>query len=240
MLVYSYGGFMNKLMILSSFLLLASCGGGFHANQAGLYIKTQQNRTFIVQAESQLQITTGIQTVKNSHPLVNFLLPKAHAVNNEQAVTSFLVSTNVSSGVRFSATFVPENVTLDVSTGMVKLGTVVITELNDNNVRKCGNQPGTLGNKRCNKAYINFYSDTSGLLGSGEFPDTVPLLIGVTESTLQNINSENMVQSDNITSNRFKLNQLTNSSFEIWADFSGVGDGTYTTRLTVQYAIGLE
>lgn len=236
-----------RRMLLGAMFLLSACNG-FNVLEGGTYenvppILTDENA--IIQGEINFGMVSGIQTVKQTHPFIKLLLNPAIAAEASQAVTVWTVSTTAAAGVTFTATFTPANPVVDVTTGQVKIGTVTITALDDNSVRKCGTTPGSLGNKRCDFAYIRFYTSTSGMLGSGDLPDTAPVLVGKVAATPVSIVAATAVipytaNQDNITSNRFRLSNMASNAkvYDVYVDFTNVGDGAYSTQLTIQYAIG--
>lgn len=220
-------------------LFLAGCGPQFTAINWEMPRIQPEAKNTIIQSEVVMQLNTGVETVSKWA----LLLPKALAA--EQAVTSWVVSATSAPGVNFNATFTPSSPTIDISTGLVKLGIVAITQLDDNSVRKCGAVAGSTGNMRCNRAYVQFFTSNAGFLGSGDMPDTIPALIGPNSNALANVSSGTNglpYTSDSvaISSNRFKINQLTNTTYEVYSDFSNAGDGVYSTTLTIRYAIGKE
>lgn len=239
---------MKKMLLSMLFLSMAACDGGFYAREdggkGGGFIP--HDLPAIVQGEVVFNLSTGVQTARSKHPLMYLMVNKAYAAT-QQAVASTTVTVTVSPGVTFNATFTPSpSVTVNHETGQVLLGTFTITALNDNSVRKCGNAPNSTGNQRCNRAYIRMFTSNNGLLGDGDQPDTAPVLARIVGGVLQNISpatsmSPALLKSANITNNRFRLSQLgTDLSYELYADFSDVGDGSYSTTVTLQYAINKE
>lgn len=237
---------MNKIILTVLMGLMTACGG-FQANK-GVPNPTvpMHNVPAIVQGEITFSLNTGMESVKYRHPMMNLLIDKAYAAGTQQAVASTTVTAVAAPGVTLTATFTPETPTIDVTTGQVKLGHFTITALNDNSVRKCGTAPNTTGTKQCNKAYIRLFTSNNGLLGDGDVPDTATALATVLGGTPTNINAATslapaLLKTANISSNRFRLTNLGGDvTYELYADFSDVGDGSYSTTVTLQYAINKE
>ena len=191
---------------------------------------------FVVRSRALMNLST----VQDS-ALAKFfqkLLPSAYAASVSQSI----VVTNAASVTMIldsSQFLVPS-----VSNKLLDFGSLAISTLSDNNLKVCG----TGGKTQCGTAMIRIY--TSGQAGAGVWNAAdsygVPLYSG-----LQNVNSSSIglnaagsvtVQSTGIASSDHVLTLSDfheTSRFQVQADFSNAGAGSYATTLVIEYVLSL-
>jgi len=187
----------------------------------------------VVKARASFEVSAG-QTSVASRFIQNLLLPSAMATNpGTQPVTVVLAPD--ASMTMSSAAFVVPPITGDV----LDFGSLAITALRDNNIRVCG----AGGNVKCTQALFRVY--TSGVAGSSLYNSQggygAPLTAGPDDAVVGlGPTGAAVVQLVTLTSNRntVRLDDFTPApSYQVRADFTDAGAGTYTTTINVEFAL---
>jgi hypothetical protein len=129
------------------------------------------------------------------------------------------------------------------SNNVVDFGYLAISGLSDNNLRVCG----AAGNERCGTAQIRMY--TTGVAGAGIWNDAdawgAPITAALegTEATGTvglDVAGAVVLQSVAIpaTTRVLRLSDITPAPrYNVKADFTDAGAGTYTTTLVLEYVL---
>ena len=249
---------MNKFLLLLTTVLLFSCNSHLYSYTPDHGQVQYDNVTLFPVASAVVNLNAqGVQSAfHKSYPLLSLLMPKANAqvaqssgvvsvTYSNPGATSFTISTSA-----FMAGSYPS-----VSGTDLNLGTISISNLDDNSLRVCTGV-GAPSNK-CNRLYIRVFTlgsnidntitgvagfiNTSGSYGVDVFAGSVSTAIGynasATASTVTNAAQVFSYSIDNGT-NRVRLNDTGAISFPVKADLSNAGSGLYEMRLVIQYALG--
>ena len=152
---------------------------------------------------------------------------------------SVIVSPNATLTVDSSGFAVPP-----ISEAILDFGDIALTDVRDNSLRVCG----TDGKTKCTKAVIRMY--TTGVAGAGIWNAAdgygAPLLAKLTGGTVQTVGlgSANAVTVQSITipnnKNNIRFSDFTQTpNYEIGADFTNAGAGSYSTTLVVEFGLSL-
>lgn len=127
-----------------------------------------------------------------------------------------------------------------ISSTVLSFGSISITALSATNLNVCGNN----GTKKCTSAVIRVY--TTGVAGAGLYNATegygAPLRAGQ-NTTLVTVGlgviNAAIVQSITLASNKtsLSLSDFLNPKYNVQADFSNAGAGSYTTNLVFEFAL---
>ena len=123
--------------------------------------------------------------------------------------------------------------------GLLDLGSISLSALYDNDLKKCGNN----SNQKCGTALIRMY--TTGTAGEGLYnaEDGYGAPITAGQTTLStvglNVAGAAIMQSISIPNSKHVLNlsDFPNHAYSLKVDFSNAGDGVYATNLVVEYAL---
>ncbi|NJM09920.1 MAG: hypothetical protein HC883_03240 [Bdellovibrionaceae bacterium] len=153
---------------------------------------------------------------------------------------------------KFPVTVVnPPNVVFDINTdatvmpvisnSMLDFGKIAVSSLTDNDLRVCGAN----GNKKCAQAFIRIY--TTGTPGAGAWNSeggygmpiysnqtgSAPLTVGLDAANAA------VVQTIKIPNNKhvLRLSDFPNPAYELRADFTEAGAGSYSTTLVIEYGL---
>ncbi len=129
-----------------------------------------------------------------------------------------------------------------ITNALLNFGKLAIGSLSDNNLRQCG----TDGRAKCTRAYIQMY--TTGVAGAGLWNAVggygMPIYTNLTGSPRLTIglNQANAAVVQQITiptpRNVLRLSDFTvTPSYEMRADMTEAGAGSYSTTLVVEYGL---
>ncbi len=128
-----------------------------------------------------------------------------------------------------------------MSNALLDFGNLSISTLKDNDLNQCGER----GNQHCGTAFFRIY--TTGVAGAGFYNSAdaygVPMTAGLAGNLMNiglNAVDAAMVQSISIPSNKhvvhlFDFNPAPVFTFK--GDFTNAGAGTYSTTITVEFAL---
>ena len=211
--------------LLAVAFVFTSCGQSTSKDKAESGPSKSQN--FVVKARFTADITSngpGVASVM---------------ANPTNIPVSVIVSPNATLTVDSSGFAVPP-----ISEAILDFGDIALTDVRDNNLRVCG----TDGKTKCTKAVIRMY--TTGVAGSGIWNAAggygAPLLAKLTGGTVQTVGlgtaNAVTVQSVTIPSNKnnIRFSDFTQTpNYEIGADFTNAGAGSYSTTLVVEFGLSL-
>jgi hypothetical protein len=223
---------LKTLIIL---FLLASCGKSNNDNNRTVHKPSIPSPDeVVVMARASFDVTTN--NASNVAKFMNLIISNAYAANPAaQPVTVVLAGTTTMT--LSNANFSVPTMTND----LLNFGTLNITQLQTNDLKKCGNN----GNQKCTKALFRIY--TTSKPGAGFWNDEdaygVPLLasgpLGEAEVGLNQIGAHS-VQQITIANNKNTISLADFSpapAFTIQGDFYNAGAGTYTTTINVEFAL---
>ena len=159
--------------------------------------------------------------------------PSAYAASGSTPITyTNAGSTNFAINV---ANFQPG----DYTGSTLSLGSVALSNLNDNSLKVCGTQ----GNTKCTKAAIRVYTtgsvagfvNTSDLYGAPVYAGTL------NPSQTVGLNAVGSVQVQTLTipssKNTVKLSDFPSPTYSVNADFGNAGSGSYAMTFVVEYVL---
>jgi hypothetical protein len=225
---------MKSLLVLAfMFLLLSSCGRpsrGGSLNQAPPVNEPLADESIVI-GRASLRVTLGDS---NYAKVMNFVIPMAYANPATQPVTVVLAP-NTQLSVSDANFTIPA-----LSNTIINFGTLDVTSLYTNDLKKCGPN----ANQKCTKALIRVY--TSDAAGAGFWNDAdgygVPLLAGgaIAEAEVGlGAANAHMVQQINIPTNKntVTLADFGSPEINIKGNFANAGSGTYSTTINVEFAL---
>lgn len=198
----------------------------------------------------------------SSSPNLSTMMPAIGVTNPDGSVVKSRSAMNVSLGgiLRSSTKFttsgqIPVSITNEASTitefdtsqvvmptitnSVLNLGSISLNQFSDNNLQVCGNA----GTTQCSNAIIRIY--TTGTEGPGFYNTTggygAPITAGqstmttvglgnTAAATLQTINISN-------TTHVLSLSSFNSPKYNLKADFTNAGAGTYTATLVIEYVL---
>ncbi|MEI6791192.1 MAG: hypothetical protein WCK42_08435, partial [Myxococcaceae bacterium] len=157
--------------------------------------------------------------------------------------TSSSIPISVTNAASTSAAFSTTNfVVPSITSTVLSFGSISMTQLSDNNLAVCGSN----GRTQCTGAQIRMY--TTGVAGAGVYNASggygAPLSAGQnTTLTTVGLNSANAasLQTATIAStiHVLGLSAFSTPSYNVQADFSNAGTGSYSTTLVIEYVLTL-
>lgn len=129
-----------------------------------------------------------------------------------------------------------------ISNTMLEFGKAELSELHDNNLSVCGSN----GSTKCTSAYVRMY--TTGKPGAGVWNSAdggygMPIYANMTGTPRLTVglNAANaaIVQKITIGGNKhvLNLNDFPTAAYEMRADFTEAGAGTYSATLVIEYGL---
>lgn len=207
------------VIALVAVLALSACGKSDNRNP----LEGVSPDQYVVKARAEFQITTDT-SARQSRSAVNQVQPVT--------VTMAPSSTMTLDNSGFSSP--------TITNGVMDFGSLKVATLNDNNLRVCG----AGGTSACGTALIRIF--TQGVTGAGIFnaadnfgaPLTASLTTPLTVGLL--VANAAVMQTFTIPATK-KVVRLADFSpapnYNMKADFTNAGAGTYTTTIVVEYAL---
>lgn len=167
---------------------------------------------------------------------MGLITPLAYALSGNQPIS---VSNSPSSSMTLSNA--QWNVPV-ISNTVIDFGNLAVTDLLDNDTKQCGAN----GNKKCGIALIRMYTTGAGGAGVWNSVDSygAPIIAhhaGAAQGTV-GLDAAGAVtlQSYNIPNNQHAVHETDfapSPIYNVKADFTNAGAGTYSTTLVVEYAL---
>ena len=220
---------MKKMSLLFCTTLLAGCGNAVTPAVPEVTLPPLNGgdtQGVVVRARALFTVEMG----DNSSPAANFLTTATQPVAVVQAPSAEMTLDNT----QFAAP--------SPTPAMLDFGQLTLSSLQDNNLRICG----ATGKLKCTQAQIRIY--TTGVAGAGIYNSVdgygAPLLANLSSATPApvglNAGGAIVLQTLAIPANKNVL-RLSDFSpapvFDIAADFTNAGAGTYETTIVVEYVL---
>lgn len=216
-------------IILLSLLLTSGCGRKRHNHTIqDTTISKPGPDGYIVIARASLPVTIGSPDLITK--LMNSIIAPAYANPVTQPVTVVLAGATSMSMSNSNFSIPP------MTNDILDFGTLTITSLFTNDLKKCGNN----GNQKCTKALLRIYTTGAGAGFWNSFDGYgMPLLANNTEVGL-NASGSVIMQTYNIPNNRntVTLSNFPSPTYSIKGDFTNAGAGSYGTTINVELALG--
>jgi hypothetical protein len=230
---------MKHSIAFMSLVLLSACGGSpnvvSEVPQPLPPIEIPGPDNVVVHGRAVVVISNEQETAFMN--LFNrFIVPRAYASTGSTTVTyTNAASTNFTISVAglaptFSPTFTGDT---------LNLGSVVLSGLNDNNLKVCN--PG--GNTKCTQAIIRVYTtgSTAGFVHTTDLYGA-PVYTGtLNPSTAVGLNAGGSVQTQlfaiGSTVHKVVLADFPSPTYAVTSDFSNAGAGPYSMTYVVEYAL---
>jgi hypothetical protein len=211
-----------------SLIALSACGTNINqnANDTSDTASTDESAPFILKSRATLNLQTGEETSTSSPATSSSALTETQPI---------VVTNAASSNMSLDATSfnIPT-----ISNALLSFGYLQLKTLLDNDIKVCGN-----GHQKCSKAIIRMYTAGTALAGIYNSVDNygIPLYAGQTTFSEVGLSATGAVtlQTFNIPNNRntVQLADFPNPKYNIQADFSDAGTGTFSTTLVVEYGL---
>lgn len=206
------------LLLFAAASLVTGCGENLNPRLKKLFSEESQ---VVVRARAEISVTTSERTMRAS-------VSQPVTVTNAAAVDMTLDN----------SAFVPPT----ISNSVMNFGDIAIGSLLDNDLKVCGPSQ----NQKCNTALIRVF--TSGSSGTGLFNEIdgygVPLTSMLTTALTVGLGAANaaVMQTLSIPANKrvIRLSDFTPAPvYQIHADFTDAGAGTFSTTIVIEYALTL-
>lgn len=227
---------MKKILCFLLLQTLISCGSE----------NTQQNTPEIAALDialSPVGVPRSDGSVVKSRAILNIGLGDTTQRKGLEFATSQSIPISVTNAASTSAAFSTTNFVIpSITSTILSFGSISMSQLSDNNLAVCGSNART----QCTGAQIRMY--TTGVAGAGVYNASggygAPLSAGQnTTLTTVGLNSTNAasLQTATISSSMhvLGLSAFSTPSYNIQADFSNAGTGSYSTTLVIEYVLTL-
>ncbi len=210
---------MKRVLFLFCVALLAACGKSSNNPLDGV-----RPDEYVVRAHAEFQVTanTAGEAIARS------------AISQTQPVSVTLAASTTMT--LDNSSFVAPTIT----NGVMDFGNLKISALADNNLKVCG----AGGNQKCGTALFRIF--TQGVAGAGIFNAadnfgaplsatlTTPLTVGLLVANAAVMQTTTIAANKNVV----RLSDFTPTpTYNIKADFTNAGAGSYTTTIVVEYAL---
>lgn len=222
---------MQLRLILIGIVFFAAGCGGFQS------IRNGGHSSLIGGGGESVGITDGVVKVRAMIPVQVDSSGKMRPALSESTPIIVVNPTAVRFTLDLSAFVMPA-----ASNAVLSFGEITISDLFDNDLRVCG----ATGKVKCTQAFIQMY--TTGVAGSGvwnaidgygmpisaSLAGSTPSTVGLTAASAAVVQTHTLTGSKNV----FRLRDLTVAPvYEVNADFSDAGAGSYATTLVVEYGL---